>query len=92
MRMIGLALGAMLAIFAAAAPARAEDFPWCVEVDVFTKNCAFANYEECVAVARNAASPATGVGRCIRNPAYQPPPAAAKSAKPAAAKSSNNRR
>jgi hypothetical protein len=53
-------------------PLRAEEFPWCVEVDVFTKNCAFANRNECIEMAKNLASPATGPGRCIANPSYQP--------------------
>ena len=48
--------------------------PWCVKLDAFTKNCAFADDNECVAVARNATSPATGVGHCVRNRNYQPPP------------------
>ena len=47
---------------AAAAPLDAQELPWCVKLDVFTKNCAFAKYDECVAVAKNATSPATGVG------------------------------
>jgi hypothetical protein len=59
------------------APLRAQESPWCVKLDVFTKNCAFADYNECVTVARNATSPATGVGECVRNPDYQPPAAAA---------------
>jgi hypothetical protein len=62
--------------------------PWCVELDVFTKNCAFASYNECNAVANNATGPATGTGRCIRNPNYQPPAAAAKPSKGAAGKTS----
>jgi len=70
----------MLAV--ATAPLRAQESPWCVKLDVFTKNCAFADYNECVTVARNATSPATGVGQCVRNPAYQPPAAAAARVKP----------
>ena len=69
-------------------PLRAEDFPWCVEVDVFTKNCAFATRDECIAVAKNVSSPATGEGRCIANPNYVAPPAPAKSAKAAPSKAS----
>jgi hypothetical protein len=63
--------------------AGAEEFPWCVEVDVFTKNCAFASRDECVAVAKNVSSPATGTGRCIANPNYVAP-AATKPAKASA--------
>jgi len=72
-------------------PLAAEEFPWCVKLDAFTQNCAFANYSECAAVANDATSPATGVGRCIRNPNYQPPAAAARP-KPAPAKTASPQR
>jgi hypothetical protein len=75
----------------ATAPLEAQELPWCVKLDVFTKNCAFAKYEECVAVANNATSPATGVGQCVRNPDYQPPPAAA-GQKPSPRKTSSPQR
>jgi hypothetical protein len=75
-----LLCGAVLAAFSYV-PLRAEEFPWCVEVDAFTKNCAFTSRDECVAVARNVSSPATGEGRCIANPNYVVPPAAKASAK-----------
>ncbi len=76
-----------------AVPLAAEEFPWCVKLDAFTKNCAFANYNDCVATAHNATSPATGVGQCIRNPNYQPPAtAAAARSKPAPAKTANPQR
>jgi hypothetical protein len=61
---------------------RAEQFPWCVEVDAFTKNCAFTGRDECIAVAKNVSSPATGAGRCVANPNYVAPPGAKASAKP----------
>ena len=73
----------VLMLAAAAEPAHAQEMPWCVKLDVFTKNCAFADYNECVAVAKNATSLATGVGQCVRNRDYQPPPATATHAKPA---------
>ena len=73
----------ILILVAAAVPLRAQELPWCVKLDAFTKNCAFSDYNECVTVARNATSLATGVGQCVRNPDYQPPPAAAAHAKPA---------
>jgi hypothetical protein len=53
---------AVLILAAGIPPLHAEDFPWCVKMDVFTRNCAFANYNECAAVAKN------GGGTCIRNP------------------------
>jgi hypothetical protein len=74
-----LLCGVVLA--ASTTPLHAEEFPWCVEVDAFTKNCAFTSRDECVAVARNVSSPATGEGRCIANPNYVAPPAAKASAK-----------
>ena len=73
----------VLMLMAAAVPLGAQEMPWCVKLDVFTRNCAFTDYNECVTVARNATSPATGVGQCVRNPDYQPPEAAAAHAKPA---------
>jgi len=63
------------------APLRSEEMPWCVELDVFTKNCAFASHDECLAVATNARGPATGASRCIRNPNYQEPAAGAAKAR-----------
>ena len=72
---------------AATAPLDAQELPWCVKLDVFTKNCAFADYNECMTVAKNATSLATGVGECIRNPDYRPPAPTAAHAKPAPGKS-----
>jgi hypothetical protein len=85
-----LAVGAALLL--GAVPLSAEEFPWCVKLDAFTQNCAFANHDDCAAVANNATSPATGVGRCIRNPNYQPPAATTARAKPAPAKTANPQR
>ena len=88
---MGKMLAACAALLLGAATLAAEEFPWCVKLDAFTQNCAFANYSDCVATAANATSPATGVGRCIRNPNYQPPAAAAR-AKPAPAKTASPQR
>jgi len=60
----------------------AEEFPWCVKMDVFTTNCAFANYNECALVARN------GGGACIHNPKFRGDAENSKSA----AKTSNKQR
>ena len=87
-----LAVWGALALAAATAPVSAEEMPWCVKLDVFTRNCAFEKYDECVAVAKDATSPATGVGQCIRNPNYQPPAAATARTKPASAKTANPQR
>jgi hypothetical protein len=86
MKRLVVACGMLLAL--GVTSLHAEDFPWCVEVDVFTKNCAFTTREECAAVAKNVSSPATGEGRCIANPNYVAPPAPAKSAKAAQGKAS----
>jgi hypothetical protein len=75
------ASGAMV-LAAGLAPLHSEEFPWCVKMDVFTRNCAFANYNDCAAIARNAEA------TCVRNPNYQAPAAAAVRPKPAASKSS----
>jgi hypothetical protein len=88
---MGKILAACAVLLFGAAPLSAEEFPWCVKLDAFTQNCAFANHNDCAAVAASAANLATGVGRCIRNPNYQPPAAAAR-AKPAPAKTANPQR
>jgi hypothetical protein len=92
---MGKALAACAALLLSAASLAAEEFQWCVKLDAFTQNCAFTNYNDCVATAASATTPATGVGRCVQNPSYQPPTAAASarpkpaSAKPAPAKTAS---
>ena len=85
-----LAAGALLLL--GAAPLAAEEFPWCVKLDAFTQNCAFAKYDDCAAVANSAANLATGVGRCVRNPNYQVPAAASARSKPLPAKTASPQR
>jgi hypothetical protein len=82
---MGRALAALGVLLFATAPLAAQDAPWCVRLDAFTQNCAFATYNECMAVAATANGPATGASSCVRNPDYKAPPATA-NAKPAAAK------
>ena len=82
-----LVVAAIVILMVQSGPLRADEMPWCVELDVFTKNCSFASYDECVAVAKNAVSPATGETRCVRNPRYQQPIDAAKAKLPRPAKS-----
>ncbi len=90
---MGKMLAAVAVLLLSAGPVTADEFPWCVKLDAFTKNCAFANYNDCVATANNATSPATGVGQCVRNPNYQPPAtAAAVRPKPEPAKTANPQR
>ena len=74
---MGKNLAIAVLLLLSAAPVAAEEFPWCAKFDAFTQNCAFANYEACAAVANSGANLATAVGRCVRNPNYQPPAAAA---------------
>ena len=71
-----IAVSAVLILAAGLAPLRAEEFPWCVKMDVFTRNCAFMDYNECATIAKNAEA------ICIHNPDYKPPVAAAAQSKP----------
>ena len=43
-----LAVFSVLIFSEIAAPLCAQEMPWCVKLDVFTKNCAFADYNECM--------------------------------------------
>ena len=79
------ASGALI-LAAGLAQARAEEFPWCVKMDVFTKNCAFSSYNECAAIAKNADA------TCIRNPDYTPPAVTASHPKPSAGKAAQPQR
>jgi hypothetical protein len=86
---MGKILAAGVVLLLGAAPLSAEEFQWCVKLDAFTRNCAFAKYDDCVATANNANSPATGVGQCVRNPNYQPSAVAVTHVKPAPAKTAS---
>jgi hypothetical protein len=89
---MGRLLAICVALSFSAATLHAQEFPWCVKLDAFTQNCAFADYNECTVVANNATSPATGVGRCVRNPNYQPPVPTIGRVKPAPAKTGTQQR
>jgi hypothetical protein len=78
---MGRTLAALIVLLLATAPLAAQDSPWCVRLDTFTRNCAFATYNECMAVASTATGPATGASSCVRNPNYTAPPAPMKSTK-----------
>jgi hypothetical protein len=83
---MGRTLAALGALLLATAPLAAQDLatkdsPWCVRLDTFTRNCAFATYNDCMAIAATATGPATGASSCIRNPDYKAPPAPIKSTK-----------
>jgi hypothetical protein len=86
---MGKILAACAALLLSAAPLSAEEFQWCVKLDAFTQNCAFTSYNDCVATAASATTPATGVGRCVQNPSYQPPAVAVTRVKPAPAKTAS---
>jgi hypothetical protein len=73
--------GVLLILVAMTASGRAEDYPWCTEFDPFTKNCTFANYGECLAVARTAGA------TCVRNSNFH-----AAAPMPAQQKTSHQRR
>lgn len=81
-----LAASGAIILTAGNAPLHSEEFPWCVKMDVFTRNCAFTRYDECAAVARNADA------ICIRNPDYQAAAATAAHPKPAASKTAQPQR
>ena len=87
-----LALTSSVMLAAGSVPLRAQGMPWCVKLDVFTKNCAYADHNECAKVANDATSLATGVGQCVRNPDYQPSAAAAAQSKPAPRKPTSPQR
>jgi hypothetical protein len=74
--MMKIAVSGVLLLATGLPPLRAEEFPWCVKMDAFTKNCAFSDYNECATIAKNAEAV------CIRNPDYKPPVAAAAPSKP----------
>jgi hypothetical protein len=78
---MGRTLAALGVLLLATAPLAAQDEQWCVRLDAFTRNCAFATYNECMAVAANANGPATGASSCVRNPDYKAPAAAMKPTK-----------
>ena len=65
--MLGLLAASALA---AASPARAQYYPWCLVISDKTGawTCYFATRDQCMASAGG------NVGFCARNPAYQEPP------------------
>ena len=74
--MMKIAASGVLLLTIGLAPLHAEEFPWCVKMDVFTRNCAFSDYNECATIAKNAEAV------CIHNPDYKPPVAAVSPPKP----------
>ena len=57
-----------LVTIAAAAPAQAQNYPWCVywAGTGGARNCGFVTYEQCIATARGAGA------MCARNAGYEP--------------------
>jgi hypothetical protein len=76
-------VAALVVLMLGTAILHAQESPWCVRLDAFTKNCDFATYNDCMAIAGTASRPATGASSCVRNPDYKAPAVREKSAKPA---------
>ena len=53
---------AALSAAAQAAPAQAREYPWCARYDVWTYNCGFATFQQCLATISGAG------GICTPNP------------------------
>lgn len=70
MRLLLLALGTSIAVFAANNPADAQNYPWCSQYSGRgggAMNCGFSTFEQCMANV-------SGIGGfCIRNTLYVPP-------------------
>lgn len=74
-RLAFAALSLALSVPDAVPPARAEDYPVCMEggYDSRALHCDFSNFDQCRATA-------SGIGgSCTVNPNYTPPPAATRS-------------
>ena len=78
---MGRTVGALVVLMLGTAMLHAQESPWCVRLDAFTKNCDFATYNDCMAIAATATGPATGASSCVRNPNYKEPSASMKSTK-----------
>jgi hypothetical protein len=68
----GFAAALTVAMIGAAAPAQAQNYPWCAYYamgdDGGGTNCGFVSYEQCMATL-------SGMGGfCVRNNQYVPPP------------------
>ena len=65
MRVIRSGTGiAFLALAAMAGPLQAEERPWCIEFDPFTKTCDFSSQNQCAEVAKSVGA------TCVRNGRY----------------------
>jgi len=66
-------LAVALALVAGTLAARGQDAQWCMEIDPYTRSCAFSSYQQC----SEAAKVASAIYRpiCARNAQYQPPAA-----------------
>jgi hypothetical protein len=53
---------AALSVAAQATPAQAREYPWCARYDVWTYNCGFATFQQCLATISGAG------GVCTPNP------------------------
>jgi hypothetical protein len=53
---------AALSLAAQATPAQAREYPWCARYDVWTTNCGFETFQQCLATISGAG------GLCTPNP------------------------
>jgi hypothetical protein len=78
MRTTLLAAAMLLGALAAAAPARAQNYPWCAEfADGAGVNCGFSTYQQCMATSMGSG------GACTPNNQYKPAASAAPARQPA---------
>lgn len=74
MRSVFAAGGALaIALVAGTSAARSQDAQWCMELDPYTRSCAFPSYQQCAEAAKDAAAMYRPI--CTRNAQYQPPAA-----------------
>ena len=68
MKILTLALGAVIGIAALAGPAEAQNYPWCAVLNTgdASYNCGFVSFEQCLATVRGIG------GTCMVNTTYNP--------------------
>jgi hypothetical protein len=72
MMLFRILLGAIAGALAVAAPAHAQNYPWCANfADGAGVNCGFSTYAQCMATSQGSG------GYCTKNNLYVPPHAAA---------------
>ena len=68
MKILTLALGAVIGVAALAGPAEAQNYPWCAIYDTgeAAYNCGFVTFEQCLATVHGIG------GTCMLNNTYNP--------------------